>query len=122
MQKSRKVTTSNWANPRLSERQLLYAANDALLGIGDGCCLGGADPDGQIALPVAFAQQDDGLVGGHLHANAQDVDLDHPAHATPVARLGLSAPQLGPHQGRVQGQTVVQDLGGRVRARGPAAG
>jgi RNA polymerase sigma factor for flagellar operon FliA len=29
MQKSRKVTTSNWANPRLSERQLLYAANDA---------------------------------------------------------------------------------------------
>jgi RNA polymerase sigma factor for flagellar operon FliA len=29
MQKSRKVTTSNWATPRLSERQLLYAANDA---------------------------------------------------------------------------------------------
>lgn len=29
LQKSRKVTTSNWANPRLSERQLLYAANDA---------------------------------------------------------------------------------------------
>jgi hypothetical protein len=29
MQKSRKVTTSNWANPRLSERQILYAANDA---------------------------------------------------------------------------------------------
>ena len=29
MQKSRKVTTSNWANPRLTERQLLYAANDA---------------------------------------------------------------------------------------------
>ena len=27
--KSRKATTSNWANPRLSEAQLLYAANDA---------------------------------------------------------------------------------------------
>lgn len=29
MPKSRHVTTSNWANPRLSERQILYAANDA---------------------------------------------------------------------------------------------
>ena len=28
-QKSKKVGTSNWANPRLNERQLLYAANDA---------------------------------------------------------------------------------------------
>lgn len=27
--KSRKATTSNWAHPRLSESQLLYAANDA---------------------------------------------------------------------------------------------
>jgi ribonuclease D len=27
--KSKKTTTSNWAQPRLSERQLLYAANDA---------------------------------------------------------------------------------------------
>lgn len=27
--KSKKTTTSNWALPRLSERQLLYAANDA---------------------------------------------------------------------------------------------
>ncbi|MEP6790031.1 MAG: 3'-5' exonuclease [Ramlibacter sp.] len=27
--KSRKATTSNWANPRLSESQLIYAANDA---------------------------------------------------------------------------------------------
>ena len=27
--KSRKATTSNWANPRLSEAQLIYAANDA---------------------------------------------------------------------------------------------
>jgi ribonuclease D len=27
--KSRKATTSNWANPRLTEAQLLYAANDA---------------------------------------------------------------------------------------------
>ena len=27
--KSRKATTSNWANPRLSEAQLVYAANDA---------------------------------------------------------------------------------------------
>jgi ribonuclease D len=29
LQKSRKVTTSNWSNPRLTERQVLYAANDA---------------------------------------------------------------------------------------------
>lgn len=29
LQKSKKTGTSNWANPRLSERQLLYAANDA---------------------------------------------------------------------------------------------
>lgn len=28
-QKSKKVGTSNWASPRLNERQLLYAANDA---------------------------------------------------------------------------------------------
>ena len=27
--KSKKATTSNWANPRLSEAQLVYAANDA---------------------------------------------------------------------------------------------
>ena len=27
--KSRKATTSNWANPRLSEAQIVYAANDA---------------------------------------------------------------------------------------------
>ena len=27
--KSKKAATSNWANPRLSESQLLYAANDA---------------------------------------------------------------------------------------------
>lgn len=29
LQKSKKVGTSNWANRRLNERQLLYAANDA---------------------------------------------------------------------------------------------
>ena len=29
LQKSRKTTTSNWSNPRLTERQILYAANDA---------------------------------------------------------------------------------------------
>ena len=27
--KSKKAATSNWANPRLTESQLLYAANDA---------------------------------------------------------------------------------------------
>jgi ribonuclease D len=27
--KSKRVTTSNWANTRLDERQILYAANDA---------------------------------------------------------------------------------------------
>jgi len=27
--KSKRVTTSNWANPQLEERQILYAANDA---------------------------------------------------------------------------------------------
>ncbi|MBP5998434.1 MAG: 3'-5' exonuclease domain-containing protein 2 [Azonexus sp.] len=29
LHKSKKTGTSNWANPRLNERQLLYAANDA---------------------------------------------------------------------------------------------
>jgi RNA polymerase sigma factor for flagellar operon FliA len=29
LQKSKRIGTSNWANPRLSESQLLYAANDA---------------------------------------------------------------------------------------------
>ena len=29
LMKSRRVTTSNWANIRLEERQILYAANDA---------------------------------------------------------------------------------------------
>ena len=29
LQKSKRTTTSNWANPRLTERQILYAANDA---------------------------------------------------------------------------------------------
>lgn len=29
LQKSRRTTTSNWAQPRLTERQMVYAANDA---------------------------------------------------------------------------------------------
>ena len=29
LQKSKKITTTNWANPRLTERQILYAADDA---------------------------------------------------------------------------------------------
>ena len=29
LQKSKRTTTSNWGNPRLTERQMLYAANDA---------------------------------------------------------------------------------------------
>lgn len=29
LQKSKKIGTSNWASPRLNERQMLYAANDA---------------------------------------------------------------------------------------------
>jgi RNA polymerase sigma factor for flagellar operon FliA len=29
LHKSKKTSTTNWANPRLSERQILYAANDA---------------------------------------------------------------------------------------------
>lgn len=29
LQKSRRTSTSNWAQPRLTERQMLYAANDA---------------------------------------------------------------------------------------------
>ena len=29
LQKSKKATTSNWANPTLSPQQLQYAANDA---------------------------------------------------------------------------------------------
>jgi RNA polymerase sigma factor for flagellar operon FliA len=33
LQKSKKIGTSNWSNPRLSERQMLYAANDAHVAI-----------------------------------------------------------------------------------------
>jgi ribonuclease D len=33
LQKSKSVTTSNWAAPRLSEAQLIYAANDAYAAI-----------------------------------------------------------------------------------------
>jgi len=29
LQKSKKITTTNWATPRLSEKQILYAADDA---------------------------------------------------------------------------------------------
>jgi RNA polymerase sigma factor for flagellar operon FliA len=29
LQKSKKTSTTNWSNPRLTERQMLYAANDA---------------------------------------------------------------------------------------------
>jgi RNA polymerase sigma factor for flagellar operon FliA len=29
LQKSKKITTTNWAMPRLSEKQILYAADDA---------------------------------------------------------------------------------------------
>ena len=45
LQKSRRITTSNWANPNLTERQMLYAANDA-----------------QVALQVYHAA----LAAGHL--------------------------------------------------------
>ena len=33
LQKSKKVGTSNWASPRLHERQIHYAANDAHVAI-----------------------------------------------------------------------------------------
>ena len=33
LHKSKKVGTSNWASPRLNERQLLYAANDAYVAL-----------------------------------------------------------------------------------------
>lgn len=33
LHKSKKTSTSNWATPRLSERQMLYAANDALVAL-----------------------------------------------------------------------------------------
>jgi len=41
--KSRKATTSNWANPRLSESQLIYAANDAYAAVRVFHALGLAD-------------------------------------------------------------------------------
>ena len=47
LQKSRRTTTSNWANPHLTERQMLYAANDA-----------------QVALRVYRAALNDGLEPG----------------------------------------------------------
>ncbi len=44
LQKSKRTTTSNWANRQLTERQILYAANDA-----------------QVALRVYRAALNDGL-------------------------------------------------------------
>jgi ribonuclease D len=38
--KSKKAATSNWANPRLTEAQLVYAANDAYAAIRVLCALG----------------------------------------------------------------------------------
>jgi len=43
LQKSKRTSTTNWANPRLTERQMLYAANDA-----------------QVALRVYRAWRQDG--------------------------------------------------------------
>lgn len=45
LSKSKRTSTSNWANPRLTERQMLYAANDA-----------------QVALRVYCAARESGLV------------------------------------------------------------
>lgn len=47
--KSRKATTSNWANPRLTDAQLIYAANDAYaaLRVFDALGLG---PAGEVPL------------------------------------------------------------------------
>src|SRR5215467_15944247 len=36
-----------------------------------------ADPDWQVPLPLHLLEQDDGLVRGHLHADADDLHLPH---------------------------------------------
>ena len=59
----------------------------------------GPDPDRQVALALDLAQQHDRLVGGHLDADAHDVEL-RMRQPTPSARsrrrtAGRSTPQLG---------------------------
>ena len=58
--------------------------HDTLLGVGDGGRLRRPDPDRQVALAVPLAQQDDRLVGGHLDADAQDIDLSHSSTVPPA--------------------------------------
>lgn len=54
LQKSKKISTTNWANPRLTEAQMLYAANDAhvALRVYRAWRLAEGDPP-RAALPVA---------------------------------------------------------------------
>ena len=49
--KSKKTTTSNWALPRLNERQLLYAANDAYAAL---CVLQALERSGRYAPPAGL--------------------------------------------------------------------
>jgi ribonuclease D len=48
--KSKKATTSNWAHPRLSDAQLLYAANDAWAAL---CVYHALRETGSVSLPPA---------------------------------------------------------------------
>jgi hypothetical protein len=55
LHKSRSITTSNWALPRLSAAQLLYAANDAYAALKVFEAMGSPWPEGSAQAPHAAA-------------------------------------------------------------------
>ena len=67
-------TTPRFGPPTAS---LLNALHDALLGERDRSCLDRADPDRQVALTLDLSEQDDGIVGGHLHSDANYLESSH---------------------------------------------
>src|SRR2546421_12297890 len=50
---------------------------DALQAEGDGGGLHGADPDGEVPLPLPFPEQHDRLVGREFDPDTDEVQLDH---------------------------------------------
>ena len=69
---------------------------DTLLGVGDGGGLDRADPDGQVALTVALAQQHDGLVRRHLDPDADHVDWLHDVSLLRIREVRFSDADPGP--------------------------
>src|SRR4051794_24096428 len=58
----------------------------SVLGVGDRTRLDRADPYRQVAFPVLLLQQENGLLRGHLHADAHDGHSVHRALTAPIRR------------------------------------